>query len=142
MAAPQAEAIRFNKGEDLTSIGQLAERLLRTFQASDLARTKSRILGVEEEVRGTVAEGVPEFLARIDLILETDDAVEVYDFKTARAAWSSDEASGPINQLAALQRPGPTARGRQAATLGLRRPHQDEDAGLLRASGRGRSTSD
>ena len=92
-------AIQFNKGEDLNSVGVMADRLLRTFQTSSLAQTTGRILGVEEEVRGVLVPGVPELLARIDLILEQDDAIEVYDFKTARSAWGSDEASGPINQL-------------------------------------------
>ncbi len=47
--------IRFGKGEDQQSLGELAGRILAAFQESGLAKPPGRILGVEEELRGQVA---------------------------------------------------------------------------------------
>jgi len=43
--------------------------------------------------------GVPDLLARIDLLTMTDEALVVTDFKTARSRWSSDHADEAGEQL-------------------------------------------
>jgi CRISPR/Cas system-associated exonuclease Cas4 (RecB family) len=77
----------------------MADRVLATFRDSDLANPHGKILGVEEQLRGELIPGVPDLLARIDLIVESDDAVTVTDLKTARSRWSSDQAEDAGEQL-------------------------------------------
>ena len=60
---------------------------------------KAESLGVEEELRGVLCSGLPDLLGRIDLLLETDDAVVVQDFKTSRSAWSEQQAEDQSEQL-------------------------------------------
>lgn len=93
------ESIKYPKSETRDSLGRLADRLLRAFLDSDFARPTGRIIGVEEELRGSIIPGAPPLLARLDLLTETDDAIIVTDFKTARSAWSSQQAEDSGSQL-------------------------------------------
>ncbi|MGE3805557.1 MAG: PD-(D/E)XK nuclease family protein, partial [Gemmataceae bacterium] len=92
-------AIRYPRGEDINTVARQAERLLRAFQLSDWAVPGGTIIGVEEEVRGRLAPDLPEILARLDLIVETEDCVTVTDFKSARGAWSQDHVRDAAEQL-------------------------------------------
>jgi putative RecB family exonuclease len=47
------DAIKFGKGEDVNTMGDLGERVLRAFTDSPLAHPKGKVIGVEEELRGT-----------------------------------------------------------------------------------------
>jgi len=91
--------IRFGKSEDVNSIAKMADRVLTEFRQSDLAKPDGQILGVEEQLRGELIPGVPDLLARIDLIVESDEAVTVTDLKTARSRWSQDQAGDAGEQL-------------------------------------------
>lgn len=91
--------IRFGKAEDINTIGRLAERMLRTFRVSALARPNGTILAIEEEFRANVVPGCPELLGRIDLAVETRDALEVTDFKTSRSQWSMNRVDDAAAQL-------------------------------------------
>lgn len=93
------DTIQFNKTDDVDSLGQLAERMLRAFQSSDFAQPNGTILGVEEELRGELVEGCPDLLARVDLLTDQDDALVVTDLKTARSRWSRDQAEFNAEQL-------------------------------------------
>lgn len=93
------ESIKYQKSETRDGLGQLADRLLRAFLDSDFARPAGRIIGVEEELRGSIIPGAPPLLARLDLLTETDDAITVTDFKTARSAWSNQQAETACSQL-------------------------------------------
>ena len=96
----QEEAeIRFSKGEDISTIGELAQRVLTAFLESDQSKPDGRILAVEEQLRGQIINGVPDLLARIDLLTETHDELAVVDFKTARNRWSKEQASNSAEQL-------------------------------------------
>jgi putative RecB family exonuclease len=57
------------------------------------------VIGVEEELRGPIIPGVPDLLGRIDLLIETDDAVIISDLKTSRSRWSRDQAADSAEQL-------------------------------------------
>ena len=87
------ETITYPKSESRDSLGRLADRLLRAFLDSDLSRPVGRIIGIEEEMRGQLIDGVPDLLARLDLLTETDDAVTITDLKTSRSAWSDQHAA-------------------------------------------------
>lgn len=93
------ESIKYSKSETRDSLGRLADRLLRAFLDSDFARPTGRIIGVEEELRGAIIPGAPPLLARLDLLTETDDAITVTDFKTARSAWSNQTAEDSGSQI-------------------------------------------
>ncbi|REK28168.1 MAG: PD-(D/E)XK nuclease family protein, partial [Planctomycetota bacterium] len=93
------QAIRFGQKETVDSLSQLAERVLTAFQASETAVENGRIVAVEETLRGEIIPGVPDLLARIDLVTETDDAVTVTDFKTSRSRWSAEQAAINADQL-------------------------------------------
>jgi putative RecB family exonuclease len=97
--ANQSVPIQFGATDSLESCEQLAQRMLAKFLASDLAQPEGCIIGIEEELRGELVPGVPDLLGRADLILETDDHVVIQDFKTARSAWSLDQADESAEQL-------------------------------------------
>ena len=94
-----ADRIRFGRGTDRQSLDAMALRILSAFQASELAHVDGRVVGIEEELRGEVIPGVPEILARIDLLVDVGDALVVIDFKTARSPWSRAQADDAAGQL-------------------------------------------
>lgn len=93
------EQIRFGKGEDHNSLSSLADRMLTAFRTSLTADTEGTVIGIEEELRGELIPGVPDLLARIDLLTTTSDALVITDFKTARSRWSQDQAENSSSQL-------------------------------------------
>ena len=93
------ETITYPKSESRDSLGRLADRLLRAFLDSDPSRPVGRIIGIEEELRGRLIDGVPDLLARLDLLTETDDAITITDLKTARSAWSGQQVDDSAEQL-------------------------------------------
>ena len=95
----EEKPIHFNKKEDLDTIGHLADWMLRTFQGSDFARPRGRIVGIEERLRGVVVENCPDFEARIDLIVKAQDALVVTDFKTALSRWNPAKVEASAPQL-------------------------------------------
>ena len=97
--AAEEGVIKFGKGEDIASVQQLAERMLLAFCGSEMAQPIGRVLGVEEELRGSLVPGVPDLLARIDLLIETDDELIIRDFKTSRNRWSDGQAENQAEQL-------------------------------------------
>lgn len=92
-------SVLFGRGEDRDALGRLADRLLRAFVHSNFSRPKGVILGVEEELRGEIVPGCPEFLARVDLIVDAGDELIVSDFKTARSFWSDAKVDDVAPQL-------------------------------------------
>lgn len=95
----EEKAIVLGPGEDINSVGHLADRMFRAFQSSDFARPQGTIIGVEEEVRAELLPDVPELLARIDLLVETDEELMVVDFKTSRSAWGQEQVKTGAGQL-------------------------------------------
>jgi putative RecB family exonuclease len=91
--------IRFGKGEDLAGQGRLAERMLQAFLDSHASRPSGAIVGIEEEVRAPVIANCPDLLARLDLMVESEDAILITDFKTSRARWSAAETDANEGQL-------------------------------------------
>jgi putative RecB family exonuclease len=93
------QEVHFSKGEDINSVGHLAERMFRTFQATSFSQPNGTILGVEEELRGPLLPGLPDLLARVDLLTEEADALVVTDFKTTRSAWGEEHVTDAATQL-------------------------------------------
>jgi RecB family exonuclease len=91
--------VRFGKDESLDSLRELAGRMLAAFLHSESAVVQGAIVAVEEEIRATYIDGVPDLLARVDLIGITPGALVVRDFKTSRSAWSADKLADAAPQL-------------------------------------------
>jgi len=91
--------VRFGKGEDKASCDQLATQMLATFQASPFARPHGSIIGVEEELRDELVPGVPDVLARVDLLVDEGDRLVITDLKTARSPWTQGQAEDAGEQL-------------------------------------------
>lgn len=97
--AEREAEIRFGKGDDRASLDKLATKMLTAFQQHDLSKPAGKILGVEEELRGVLIPGLPDLLARIDLIVDTPAELVVSDWKTSRAKWSDHQVEDESAQL-------------------------------------------
>jgi CRISPR/Cas system-associated exonuclease Cas4 (RecB family) len=91
--------IRLGKDEDDGSLASLAEKMLKTFSQSDVAKPRGHILAVEESLRGALIPGMPDLLGRVDLIVEEPDALLIADWKTSRARYSQDQVEDSTEQL-------------------------------------------
>ena len=93
------DAIQFGSTETRASLDALAARMLTAFLASPTASVQGRVLGVEEEIRGMLVEGVPDLYGRVDLITEDSDSLVVTDIKTSRGKWSPEQVEDSGEQL-------------------------------------------
>ena len=91
--------IQFGKSDDRAALDDLAARALTAFQVSDAARPEGTIIGIEEELTGELVSGVPDLLARVDLLVDAGDALVVTDLKTARSRWSAEQMCESASQL-------------------------------------------
>ena len=93
------DAIQFGSTETRASLDALAARMLTAFLASPAASVQGRVLGVEEEIRGMLVEGVPDLYGRVDLLTEDSDSLVVTDIKTSRGRWSPEQVEDSGEQL-------------------------------------------
>jgi hypothetical protein len=91
--------VRFNKGESVDTLHALADRMLKAFLASPLAQPKGTIIGIEEELRIVLDPELPDVLAKVDLVTQTDGSLHVIDFKTSRSRWNDQKAQESGDQL-------------------------------------------
>jgi len=57
------------------------------------------VLGVEEEIRGMLVEGVPDLFGRLDLLTEDSDSLVITDIKTSRGKWSQEQVEDSGERL-------------------------------------------
>ncbi len=93
------DAIQFGAKDTRATLDDLAARMLRAFIASSVADVNGRVLGVEEEIRGVLVEGMPDLYGRVDLLTEDDDTLTVTDIKTSRGKWSDEQVEDSGEQL-------------------------------------------
>ena len=93
------DAIQFSSTETRASLDALAARMLKAFLSSPAASVRGRVLGVEEEIRGMLVEGVPDLYGRVDLLTEDSDSLVVTDIKTSRGKWSQEQVEDSGEQL-------------------------------------------
>jgi putative RecB family exonuclease len=93
------DAIQFGSTESRASLDALAARMLTAFRSSPAASVQGRVLGVEEEIRGTLIAGVPDLYGRVDLLTEDSDSLVVTDIKTSRGKWSQEQVEDSGEQL-------------------------------------------
>lgn len=91
--------VQFGKEGTRDSLDSLASKMLSSFQASDASQPNGQIIAIEDELREPLLPGVPDLLARIDLLVDAGDELIVTDFKTARSRWSRDQADDSAGQL-------------------------------------------
>ena len=73
--------------------------MLAAFLSSPAASVRGRVLGVEEEIRGMLVEGVPDLYWRVDLLTEDADSLVITDIKTSRSRWSPEQVEDSGEQL-------------------------------------------
>ena len=93
------DAIQFGSTETRASLDALASKMLTAFINSPAASVQGRVLGVEEEIRGMLVEGVPDLYGRVDLLTEDSDSLVVTDIKTSRGKWSAEQVEDSGEQL-------------------------------------------
>ena len=93
------DAISFGSSETRASLDTLASKMLTAFLNSPAASVQGRVLGVEEEIRGMLVEGVPDLYGRVDLLTEDSDSLVVTDIKTSRGKWSQEQVEDSGEQL-------------------------------------------
>ena len=93
------DAISFGSTETRASLDALASKMLTAFLSSPTASVQGRVLGVEEEIRGLLVEGVPDLFGRVDLLTEDSDSLVVTDIKTSRGKWSQEQVEDSGEQL-------------------------------------------
>src|SRR5271170_6408988 len=93
------QVIVFGKGDDINTIGRLADRMFRAFQANSFAQPRGTIVGVEEELRGPIIPDAPDLLARIDLTVDEGDVFVVTDLRGGRSSWSDEHVGEAAIQL-------------------------------------------
>ena len=93
------DAIQFGSSETRSSLDALAGKMLTAFLNSPVASVQGRVLGVEEEIRGMLIEGVPDLYGRVDLLTEDPDSLVITDIKTSRGKWSQEQIEDSGEQL-------------------------------------------
>ena len=93
------DAIQFGSTETPASLDALAGKMLTAFLGSRAASVQGRVLGVEEEIRGMLVEGVPDLFGRVDLLTEDSDSLVITDIKTSRGQWSQEQVEDSGEQL-------------------------------------------
>ena len=93
------DAISFGSSETRASLDALASKMLTAFLSSPAASVQGRVLGVEEEIRGMLVEGVPDLFGRVDLLTEDSDSLVITDIKTSRGKWSPEQVEDSGEQL-------------------------------------------
>lgn len=98
-SSQSTKRVVYRRGEDRAYHVGVARRMLRALRNSSHAKTQGKIVGVEAELRAAILEGCPTLLARLDLLVETDDALIVTDVKTSRGRWNAGQAEKCGDQL-------------------------------------------
>ena len=93
------DAISLGSTETRTSLDALASKMLTAFLNSPAASVQGRVLGVEEEIRGMLVEGIPDLYGRVDLLTEDADSLVITDIKTSRGKWSQEQVEDSGEQL-------------------------------------------
>ena len=91
--------VRYSKGEDEASAKATGVRMLKAFEASELAAPPGTILAVEETMSSRLHPELPTLTARVDLCYVTDDALTVVDWKTSRSRWPESKVQESSDQL-------------------------------------------
>ena len=141
-AEHDGKVVQFGKDDDRGTLDDLAGHMLAAFQASEIANPPGTIIGIEEELTGELVSGVPDLLARVDLLGDAGDSLVLTDLKTARSCWSAGTGSR-IRRATAAQPPISRAACRWPPDpLAVCRGDEIEEPGCPPISGGRRSAAD
>lgn len=90
--------VLLSRNESAASLGDLAARMLKAFQASEIAQNPGILLGIEEEFRGRIIADCPDILGRVDLLAIGVNALRIVDFKTSRTGWHAAKVQEALPQ--------------------------------------------
>jgi hypothetical protein len=96
--AERRRELRLTTAEKKEEFDPLAQRVLAAFKMHPMAFPEGRILAVEEELRGNLVPGIPDLLGKLDLVVETDDALIIEDWKSARSRWTEEQVLDAAEQ--------------------------------------------
>jgi hypothetical protein len=82
--------IRLGKTESEQGLKDLAARMLAAFQASDVSRLDTQLLAVEEQFRGSIVDGCPDVLGRLDLVVLDSNTIRRSDRVRRPDSWDRD----------------------------------------------------
>lgn len=93
--------VQYAKGQDATTVAEMAKRMIEAFLESPLAQPQDQIIGIEETFYVPLGSDLPDLAGRVDMITYDADKGEliITDFKTARSIWSQDNAEEQAEQL-------------------------------------------
>jgi putative RecB family exonuclease len=91
--------LEFGADESLSTVGQLAERMLKAFCGHEAAQIEGSIIGIEEELLSQIDASCPPLLARVDLLIDRDREWVLRDYKTSRSKWTQQTAEASAEQL-------------------------------------------
>ena len=94
-----AALLNFGRGDDADSLRELGEKMFRAFQENEFASPDGTIVGIEEPMRAEFVPGMPDVVARVDLVVQSDDELVVTDFKTSRSRWNAGQVTQQAEQL-------------------------------------------
>ncbi len=77
--------------------------MIEAFLASDLAKPEGALIAIEETLTGQLHEDLPDLVARIDVIWQTDESTHLMDLKTSRSRWSEAKVRESADQLLLYQ---------------------------------------
>lgn len=77
----------------------LGDRMLHTFLEFTAGESNQTVVGVEREFCGPLGDGIPDLLARVDLLTLEEGTLLLTDYKTARSRWSPAQADASAGQL-------------------------------------------
>lgn len=91
--------VHYGRDDDAEVLGQTARKMLEAFVNSPDAQIAGRLIGIEEPLRVTLDPGLPDLVAKVDLLRLHQGELTVQDFKTARSLWSRQTAEDHAEQL-------------------------------------------
>lgn len=91
--------IRFNKGEDATTLEHTAGGMFQAFLQHPMATATRNIIGIEESFRSPLVSDLPDIVARVDLVYVQDCTIHLVDFKTCRSRWNAAKVIESADQL-------------------------------------------
>jgi len=86
--------------QDEQALHEQGDLMLGALIESEVAKPQGEVIAIEEKLVGQLSESLPTFVARVDLILQTEEGYRLIDFKTARSKWSEEQLKQSRDQLA------------------------------------------
>ena len=89
--------IQWGEKNDRAGAVDQARRMLEAWLAWE--RPPGRIIAIEQAFEVNLAPWLPKLQGRVDLVIETEDSIQISDIKTSRSHWGEDEIEAGRDQL-------------------------------------------